>query len=137
MHQTQMCIASIVMVCRKSCTSCGRSMAPPLQTIIVNLCTIPDQYCNNLCTMHGCALRAYRWFVARVVHFAGGARLRPYRPSLQEFRRHTRPVLQVFMHHTQMCIASMAVGHRKSCTSCGRSAAPPLQTIIASIYTPN
>ena len=37
--------------------------------------------------------------VASVRHFAGGAQLRPYRPSFQEFMHHTRHVLRVFMHH--------------------------------------
>ncbi len=42
-------------------------------------------------------MRVFRWFVARVRHFAGGAWLRPYRPESQEFMHHTRAVLQEFM----------------------------------------
>ena len=39
-------------------------------------------------------LRAFRWYIARVRHFAGGAQLRPYRPIYQVFMHHTRGVLR-------------------------------------------
>ena len=38
------------------------------------------------------AMRVFRWFIARVGDFAGGAQLRPYRPSSQGF-----------MHHNDVC----------------------------------
>ena len=78
----------MVMLRRECYTFCGRSAAPPLQTCVARIYVLYQTGVARIYALSISVMRACRWFVASIMHFAGGAQLRPYRPASQEFMYH-------------------------------------------------